>query len=80
MKKFIVFGATLFMLFACNDKAEDTIEDEAEDKPATETKVETVNQVIKEKKYSDINDSNNGNLYIVTVIDNQITDQLLTIN
>ena len=48
MKKFIVFGATLFMLFACNDKAEDTIEDEAEDKPATETKVETVNQVIKE--------------------------------
>jgi len=39
-----------------------------------------VNAVIGQKKYEDIDDSNNGNLYIVTVIDGIINDIVLTIN
>lgn len=39
-----------------------------------------VNAVIKQKKYVDIDDSNNGNLYIVTLTGSQILDQVLTIN
>jgi len=39
-----------------------------------------VNKIIGHKKYEDIDDSNNGNLYIVTITGNTITDQVLTIN
>lgn len=39
-----------------------------------------VNAVIGQEKYADIDDSNNGNLYIVTIIDGHTADQLLTIN
>lgn len=39
-----------------------------------------VNSVIGQKKYEDINDNNNGNLYIVTIIGDKIIDQVLTIN
>lgn len=39
-----------------------------------------VNKLLGNKKYSDIDDSNNGNLYIVTITGNIITDQALTIN
>lgn len=39
-----------------------------------------VNAFLGFKKYEDIDDSNNGNLYIVTVIGDKISDQLLTIN
>ena len=39
-----------------------------------------VNAVIGQKKYEEIDDKNNGNLYIVTFIDNKIIDQVLTIN
>jgi len=39
-----------------------------------------VNKILGHKKYDDIDDSNNGNLYIVTVIGAVISDQLLTIN
>ncbi len=39
-----------------------------------------VNAVIGQKKYEDIDDNNNGNLYIVTIIGNKIIDQVLTIN
>jgi len=39
-----------------------------------------VNTIIGYKKYKDIDDSNNGNLYIVTFINAKKTDQLLTIN
>lgn len=39
-----------------------------------------VNAVIKQKKYEDIDDSNNGNLYIVTIVGDKIVDQVLTIN
>lgn len=39
-----------------------------------------VNAVIGQEKYKDIDDSQNGNLYIVTIINGQIADQLLTIN
>lgn len=39
-----------------------------------------VNAVIGNKKYEDIDDSNNGNLYIVTIIGDTIADQVLTIN
>jgi broad specificity phosphatase PhoE len=41
---------------------------------------EFVNKVIGEKKYQDIDDDNNGNLYIVTIINGAIADQVLTIN
>lgn len=40
-----------------------------------------VNTVLKEKKYQDIDDNNNGNLYIVTVSNrDEKTDLVLTIN
>ena len=39
-----------------------------------------VNKILGHKKYDDIDDSNNGNLYIVTVAGTLITDQFLTIN
>lgn len=39
-----------------------------------------VNTLIGTKKYSDINDNENGSLFIITVIGNQVTDQLLIIN
>ena len=39
-----------------------------------------VNTVIGQKKYDEIDDSNNGNLYIVTFIGNEVADQVLTIN
>ena len=39
-----------------------------------------VNAVIGQKKYEEIDDKNNGNLYIVTIVDNKIIDQVLTIN
>ncbi len=39
-----------------------------------------VNAVIGQKKYEDIDDNNNGNLYIVTIIGDTIADQVLTIN
>lgn len=50
MKKYILFGATMLMLLSCGDdsKVEDeTIEDETVE-PKVETKIETVNQVVKE--------------------------------
>lgn len=39
-----------------------------------------VNAIIDQKKYEDIEDSNNGNVYIVTIIGDKIVDQVLTIN
>lgn len=39
-----------------------------------------VNAVIGHEKYSDIEDTNNCNIYIVTVINGITSDQLLTIN
>ncbi|WOD43131.1 SixA phosphatase family protein [Hwangdonia lutea] len=39
-----------------------------------------VNAILGFNKYEDINDSNNGNLYIVTVIDGKIAGQVLSIN
>ena len=39
-----------------------------------------VNKILGSNKYQDIDDSNNGNLYIVTVSGDQISDQLLVIN
>lgn len=39
-----------------------------------------VNSVIGQKKYEDMDDNNNGNLYIVTIVGDKIIDQLLTIN
>ena len=39
-----------------------------------------VNKILGANKYQDIDDSNNGNLYIVTVSGDQINDQLLVIN
>ena len=39
-----------------------------------------VNMILKAKKYEDIDDNNNGNLYIVTISDGNILDQVLTIN
>ena len=39
-----------------------------------------VNQILGYHKYEDIDDNNNGNLYIVTIAGTVITDQLLTIN
>lgn len=39
-----------------------------------------VNMVIGKKKYDEIDDGNNGNLYIVTIVDGFITDLVLAIN
>lgn len=39
-----------------------------------------VNAVIGHKKYDEMDDANNGNLYIVTITENILTDFLLTIN
>lgn len=39
-----------------------------------------VNSVIGNEKYADIDDANNGNIYIVTISNDQIIDQLLIIN
>lgn len=39
-----------------------------------------VNMIIGQNKYEDIDDSNNGNLYIVTISGEVISDQLLVIN
>ncbi len=39
-----------------------------------------VNAVLGDKKYEDIDDNNNGNLYIVTIINAKISDQVLAIN
>lgn len=41
---------------------------------------EFVNAVIGQQKYGEIEDSNNGNLYIVTIANGIITDMLLKIN
>lgn len=35
-----------------------------------------VNAIIKKKKYNDIEDNNNRNLYIITIIGNTINDKL----
>ena len=39
-----------------------------------------VNAVIGNKKYNQIDDNNNGNLYIVTIVDDKILDHILVIN
>ena len=39
-----------------------------------------VNTILQKRKYPDIDDNNNGNLYIVTISEGKIIDQLLTIN
>jgi broad specificity phosphatase PhoE len=39
-----------------------------------------VNTILGHNKYEDIDDSNNGNLYIVTISGDVISDQLLVIN
>ena len=39
-----------------------------------------VNKVLDKEKYKHIDDSNNANLYIVTIVGNTISDQLLYIN
>jgi phosphohistidine phosphatase SixA len=39
-----------------------------------------VNNILGRKKYEDIDDSNNGNLYIVTINGDIINDQVLVIN
>ena len=39
-----------------------------------------VNKILGNKKYDDIDDGNNGNLYIVSVTGDTITDELLVIN
>ncbi|MFD1162026.1 histidine phosphatase family protein [Hwangdonia seohaensis] len=39
-----------------------------------------VNEILGFKKHEDIDDSNNGNLYMVTIIDGKIADQVLTVN
>lgn len=39
-----------------------------------------VNKILDQKKYDDIDDSNNGNLYIVTISGKTISDQVLVIN
>lgn len=38
------------------------------------------NAVMGNKKYESMDDDNNGNVYIVTIIDGKIADQVLTIN
>ena len=44
------------------------------------TTPEFVNLLLGNKKYKHIDDTNNGNLYIITIIDDKISDQVLTIN
>ena len=44
------------------------------------TTPEFVNAMIGKKKYKHIDDGNNGNLYIVTIINGTNSDQVLTIN
>jgi broad specificity phosphatase PhoE len=39
-----------------------------------------VNSVLDIEKYEDIDDDNNGNLYMITIIDGKKSDQVLTIN
>ena len=39
-----------------------------------------VNAIIGTQKYDDIDDGNNGNLYIVTLVDGKVIDLVLTIN
>ncbi|OUS00735.1 phosphoglycerate mutase [Flavobacteriales bacterium 33_180_T64] len=39
-----------------------------------------VNMILGEKKHKDIDHNNNGNLYIVTISEGNVTDQVLTIN
>lgn len=39
-----------------------------------------VNSILKQEKYGDIDDNNNGNLYILTIMGDKIADQVLTIN
>ncbi|RKE95109.1 SixA phosphatase family protein [Ichthyenterobacterium magnum] len=39
-----------------------------------------VNAILGKEKYKDINDSNNGNLYTITIIDGKTSDQVLVIN
>ncbi|MBR9913987.1 MAG: histidine phosphatase family protein [Algicola sp.] len=39
-----------------------------------------VNAIIGQKLYEDIDERNNGNLYIVTILDGKISHQVLTIN
>lgn len=39
-----------------------------------------VNEIIGQKKYIQIDDNNNGNLYLITIKDGNISDQLLYIN
>ena len=39
-----------------------------------------VNSIIGKEKYEDIDHDNNGNLYIVTIIDNKTSSQLLSFN
>ncbi len=39
-----------------------------------------VNSILGYKKYDHIDDRNNGNLYIITIIDEKISDQVLEIN
>jgi broad specificity phosphatase PhoE len=46
----------------------------------SDTTPKFVNSVIGKQIYSDIDDSNNGNIYIVTITGNTITNMVLTIN
>jgi 2,3-bisphosphoglycerate-dependent phosphoglycerate mutase len=39
-----------------------------------------VNVILGKRKYEDIDDRNNGNLYIITIIGDKMVDQVLTIN
>lgn len=41
---------------------------------------EFVNAILGQDKYQEIEDSNNGNLYIITIINEKELDQVLTIN
>jgi len=46
----------------------------------SDTTPEFVNRILGKTKYKDINDNNNGNLYIVTIQGENISDVLLEIN
>lgn len=39
-----------------------------------------VNDILGQKKYDHIDDNNNGNLYIITIINDEMTDQVLSID
>jgi len=39
-----------------------------------------VNAILKEQKYNDIDDNDNSKLFIVTIINGEISDQVLTVN